>query len=397
MVPHIRKDYNEKFTQKRFDEFLHYLNTEFNCELRYRSAETPVFIDKKLKNQLLEASNEIVDLICQPNFKNITKNAVPENVCVPNEDDHSMFIVFDYGICEDENGELVPRLIELQGFPSIYAHKHFLEAAYRQYFDIPTNYSSFFSGLSPDDYKKLLGEVILGDMKPENVVLLEIEPEKQGTNIDFYVTQAYYGVKPICITEVIREERKLFYMNDGVKTPILRIYNRVIFDELLKRTDLNLQFHLTEEVDVEWAGHPNWFYRISKFTLPFIKSKYLSETKFLSDFNEIPKDLENYVLKPLFSFAGEGIVFNLTLEDITKIKDPGNYLLQRKVKYAAAVKSLDEGVKCEIRMMYLWKKGTERPIPVINLGRLSKGDLIGVKFNKNKTWVGGTIAYMEND
>ncbi len=397
MVDKLRKDYNSKFTDERYVQFLDYLDTSFNCKLRYRSAETPIFIPKKLKNQLLEACEDIVELVCRPDFKELTKNAVPQNVNVPNEDAHPLFAVFDFGICIGENGEYVPRLIEMQGFPSLYAHKHFLDGAYRKYFDIPDNYTSFLGGMTPDTYKKLLGDALLAGLNPENVILLEIEPEKQGTNIDFYVTQAYYGINPVCISKVIREGRKLYYMNNGVKTPILRIYNRVIFDELLKRTDMDLQFHLTEDVDVQWAGHPNWFYRISKYTVPFVNSKYAPNTKFLSDYKEIPQDLENYVLKPLFSFAGEGIIFHVTKEDIEKIQDPENYLLQQKVQYAEAVESPDGGVKCEIRMMYIWLDNQERPIPVINLARLSKGDLIGVKFNKNKTWVGGSIAYMEED
>ncbi len=398
MIPEIREKYNAQFTQEKYQDFLAYANSAFQHTVGFRMAETPVFIPKDLKNKIMEACAEITDYLCSPQFKIDTKNAVPKNVQVPNEDAHTLFIAIDFGICTDENGNLVPKLIELQGFPTLYCWEHFLTEAFEKKMWVPEGFSSYLNGFESEKYLEILKHSLLGKHNPENVILLEVEPEKQGTNIDFYVTEAFTGIKPVCITTVIREGRNLFYMNNGVKTPIYRIYNRVIFDEFLKRTDLHCQFNMIDDVDVEWAGHPNWFFKISKYTIPFLKkSQYVPETQFLDKFTEIPKDLENYVLKPLFSFSGDGIIFNVTPEDIAKIENRENYQLQRKVTYAQALKSPDGGVKCEIRILFLWPDGQERPISIINLTRLSKGDLIGVKFNKNKTWVGGTISYFEND
>jgi len=396
MIPEIRKKYNEQFTDEKYQEFLDEINSTFNHKVKFRICETPIFVPRALSKKIFEACDEIISILLRPDFKELTAKSLPDNVNVPNEDNHAVTLVIDLGICIDEKGELTPQLIELQGFPTIYAWENFLGAMYRKHFEVPEELDYFLNGFDSPKYLDFMKHTFLGKYNSENVILLEIEPEKQGTSIDFYITEAYTGIKPVCISKVIREGRKLFYLNDGVKTPIYRIYNRVIFDEFLKRGDLKCQFNMVEEVDVEWVSHPNWFYRVSKYTLPFIKSKYLPETRFLNEIKEIPTDLENYVLKPLFSFAGEGVIFNVTREDIDKITDRSNYILQRKVKYAQAIQSPEGGVKCEIRLLYLWPNADEKPTLTISLVRLSKGDLIGVKFNKDKTWVGGSIGFFES-
>ncbi len=397
MIPEIRTKYNSLFSDEKYLTFLNHLNKAYHHEIKFRVAETPVFIPKYLKHRLIEASNDVIDLICKPGFRELTEKSIPKEVFVPDEADHSLFIVVDLGICKDNKGLLEPQLIEMQGFPSIYAFQEFIGNQYREHFFVPDNFSCYLGGYDSSSYKELLRKSIVGNQDPENTILLEIEPERQNTDIDFYITKAMFGVNAVCITNIIREGRKLYYKNDGRKIPVHRIYNRVIFDEFLKRKDLKCQFNLTEEADVEWAGHPNWFYRISKFCLPFVKSKYVPHTEFLHEIKQIPPDLENYVLKPLFSFAGEGVIINVKSEDIGNIQHPENYLLQRKVKYEPGLKSPDGGVKCEIRMLYLWEDGHERPTLCNNLVRLGRSGMMGVKFNKDKTWVGGSIAFFEND
>ncbi len=395
MIKEIRQRYNQNFSDEKYSSLLDYLNSIFESKVPFRVCETPIFVPKYFGDMLFEACNYIIEHISQADFKQLTQKAIPQNLLVPNEDEKSLFLTFDFGVCNDGNGNLVPQLIELQGFPSLYAWEDVFTKAIKKHFEIPENFETYFNGFNSESYTHFLKECLLGKHQPENVILLEIEPHKQGTNVDFYATQMYTGIKPVCISTVIREGRQLYYTNDGVKTPIYRIYNRVIFDEFLKRTDLKCQFNLTEDVDVEWVGHPNWFFRISKYNLPFLKSKYVPETHFLSDFETLPTDLENWVLKPLFSFAGEGVVFHVTMQDIENVKDRTNYLLQRKVKYEPVIQAPDGLVKCEIRMMFLWKEGDPKPTPCINLVRMSRGDLIGVKFNKDKTWVGGSIAFFE--
>jgi hypothetical protein len=397
MVPAIRHEFNKNFTKEKYEAFLKELNSMHEGTIGFRVAETPVFVPKDFTKKILDACESIVDIIVDPKFKELTKNAIPKHLQVPGENDHSHFISFDFGICINEAGEYEPQLIEMQGFPTLFAYEVLLDDIFRKHFLVPDNYSIYLSNYEKESYLQLLKEIILGNEKPENVILLEVVPHKQKTRIDFYCTQDYTGILPVCLTDLIKEGRKLYYMNDGRKTEVKRIYNRLIFDDLQQQSaEVQAKGHiLFEDLDVVWVPHPNWFYRISKYTLPFIYHPYVPKTYFLNEIKQMPADLENYVLKPLFSFAGQGVVIDITPPDIEKIKDPANWILQRKVKYADIIETPDIPAKAEIRIFYFWKDGDARPVATNNLARLSKGKMIGVRYNKDKEWVGGSFCLFE--
>lgn len=396
MIASARQAYNQSFSEEKYQAFLQHLNASFRYTIPFRVAESPVFVSADFQKKIFQASDEIIDFIVRPDFKKLTDAAIPAHLKVPNETNHTLFLALDYAVVKNEKGELTPQLIEMQGFPSLFGWQHFVAQQYPKYFEIPTDYVNHF-GFSNEAYVEKLKSVLLNGHDPENVVLLEIEPMKQNTAIDFILTEKLTGVSSVHIGEVEADGRNLFYRKEGKRIPIKRIYNRVIFDELVKRTDLKLQFNLTNDVDVEWAGHPNWFFRISKFSMPFIKSQFIPECRFLNEYETLPNDLENYVLKPLFSFSGSGVVFHVTKSDIEAIatSERHNYLLQRKVNYEPIIQAPDGLVKAEIRILFIWEDGEPRPIPFTNLARLSRGEMIGVKFNKNKTWVGGSVCYFE--
>lgn len=397
MVPSVRKHFNENFTTEKYEAYLRELHSKHPGAIEFRVAETPVFIDKVFKDKVLSACESIVDVITQFNFSSISAHAIPPEVKVPNENAHTHFIAFDFGICENASGEPEPQLIEMQGFPTLFAYQIWHDEVTRKHFDIPANYHTYLNGFTRDSYQQLLREVILGTHQPENVILLEIMPHQQKTKIDFYCTTDYVGIPVVCLTELIQEGRNLFYRKDGKKIAVHRIYNRIIFDDLQQQS-AEIQEKgklLLTDLAVEWVPHPNWFYRISKYTLPFIDHPYVPKTWFLNQLTEIPADLDNYVLKPLFSFAGQGVVIDVTKEDIDKVTDPHNWILQKKVQYAAVIPTPDLPAKVEIRIFYFWKEGEARPVATNNLARLSKGKMIGVRYNKDKEWVGGSLAYFE--
>jgi hypothetical protein len=394
MIKEIRKAYNENFSEQRYEAMKADMNATYNYEILFRLAETPVFVDDEFRDTLIKAGNEIADFVGQPAFLEMSESAIPKELYVPNDPNYAGMIAIDFAICKDENGKWLPQLIEAQGFPSLYAHQVFCSEMYQKHFIMPEDFTFFLNGYDKEKYMAHFRELILNGHKPENVILLEIEPYLQKTAIDFYATEGYLGIKSVCISEVILEGKKLYYMLNGVKTPIHRLYNRVIFDELTPRTDLKRQFNLTEEVEVEWVTHPNWFFRISKYTLPFLKSKYVPDTHFLSEITEYPTDLENYVLKPLFSFAGQGVILNVTPEDIEKVEEKENWILQKKVQYVPIFEDPEgNGVKGEIRLLYMYDKQLGKCVLATNLGRLSKGAMIGVRYNKDFTWVGGTTYF----
>ena len=395
MIKELRKKFNSGFTKEKYDAYMEEVENIHPGSLDFRNAETPIFIPKDFTDKMLHACEDIIDVIVNPKFKALTDRGIPDNVKVPNESEHTEFLVFDFGICENETGELEPQLIEMQGFPTLFAFQVFHSELTAAYAELPDNFSAYLNGYDKESYTKTLKEIIVGDLNPENVILLEIYPEQQKTRIDFYATEQLTGIKTVCLTKLIAEGDKLFYDNNGVKTLIKRIYNRIIFDDLQKQENLGEVIDLTKPYDVEWVPHPNWFYRISKFTLPFIENPYVPQTYFLNELKQMPADLENYVLKPLFSFAGMGVVIDVTPADIETVTDPENWILQKKVKYADVIETPDGPAKAEIRLFYFWKKGWDRPKAVHNLSRLSKGKMIGTRYNKDKEWVGGTVSFFE--
>lgn len=392
MVTKYRELFNSQFSQEKYQAFLKDLAQDFNYLPTFRVAESPFFISEKLKGQLLEGCQQLVDFIKREDFKELTQKSLLVNYHVPKENGHTHFIAIDFGICE-EDGEIIPKLIEAQGFPSIFNYQAHLSRKFNKEYPFLQELSPYLGGLDEASYYTLLRRTVLNGIAPEHVILLEIEPEKQNTKIDFYYCRKDFGIPVVCVTEVIKKGNQLFYTNEqGEEVLIKRIYNRVIFDELENRKDLSLQFSFMDDLDVEWAGHPNWFYRISKFILPHLSGPYFIESTLLSDLEEIPEDLENYVLKPLFSFSGAGVIYNVNRQDIEGVMQKDLYILQKKVQYKPILKAIEGNVKVEVRLLLLWPDGDENPTLASNVVRLSRGEMIGVKFNKDRDWVGGSIG-----
>jgi len=287
-------------------------------------------------------------------------------------------------------------LIEMQGFPSLFAWQVILPEVHARHFWTPENYSPFLNGFDKTSYINLLKKIIVANEDPENVILLEISPHHQKTRVDFYATEDFLGIKTVDLNDVIQEGNRLYYISNGKKISIKRIYNRVIFDDLFQQPkEVQEKGEIfQQELNVTWVPHPNWFYRLSKYTLPFIKHPFVPETHFLNEAN-LPNDLQNYVVKPLFSFAGQGVIIDVTKEAIERISDKENWIIQRKVNYAPVIQTPDEPAKAEIRIFYFWEEDAQRPVAVNQLSRLSKGKMIGVRYNKDKEWVGGSFCLFE--
>ena len=395
MHPELRAKFNADFTPDKYAALLRCVNETEKWPADFRVSETPVFLTQEFSAEVQRAAKEIVDRTRTPEFVRHSQSAIPKKLEVPNESAHPNFLVVDFGICA-EGDKLVPRLIELQAFPSLFGFQFLLLGCMRKAFPaIPRNWTSSFGGIKDEAYLELLRRTIIAEAKPDNVILLEIEPEKQKTRIDFAATERLLGIRSVCVTKVKKRGPELFYDRDGRETRIERIYNRVIFDELLRRNDLDLQFRFQDDLDVKWIGHPNWYFRISKHSLPFLKSEYTSPAFFADEFPTSEK-IENYVLKPLYSFAGLGVDMEPTREKLAALKDARQWILQKKVEYASFVPTVDgPKSKAEIRMMFVWPEKDRDPTLANNLVRMSQGKMMGVDFNKDKSWVGSSIALHE--
>jgi len=391
MDPELRARFNADFSAEKYRRLIDCVNGTERWPADFRISETPIFLTKEFTGQVVAAASAIAAETRTPEFVSHSASAVPAGLDVPNESRHPNFLVIDFGICE-ENGQLVPRLIELQAFPSLFGFQWLLLRCLRAaYPSIPRSWTSSFGGIKDDAYLELLRKTIIDSSAPENVVLLEIEPEKQKTRIDFAATESMLGIRSVCLTTTMKRGRELFYWRDGRKTRIERIYNRVIFDELLRRPDLKLPFNFQDDLDVTWVGHPNWYFRISKHSLPFLRTPHTSPAYFADEFPD-SEAIGDYVLKPLYSFAGVGVDMEPTRETLRSLSDPHQWILQRKVAYAEFVPTpTGARSKAEIRMMYVWPNEGQ-PVLVNNLVRMSQGKMMGVNFNRDKTWVGSSIA-----
>jgi hypothetical protein len=395
MDPGLRAKFNADFTPEKYDALNLCVNESEKWPADFRLSETPIFLTHDFTDEVTRAATTIVDATRTAEFATHAAPAVPKQLEVPNESAHPNFLVVDFAICTEGN-RLVPRLIELQAFPSLFGFQLLLLGCIRKVYPaIPRNWTSSFGGIKDEGYLHLLRRTIIADSAPENVVLLEIEPEKQKTRVDFAATETLLGIRPVCVTKIRKRGRQLFYDRDGREVRIERIYNRAIFDELTQRPDLDLPFRFQDDLDVTWVGHPNWYFRISKHSLPFLKTAHTSPTFFA---NEFPSDenVGDYVLKPLYSFAGHGVDMDPTRQKIDALENPHEWIMQKKIDYAAFVPTVEgHKSKAEIRMMFIWPENDSNPTLVNNLVRMSQGKMMGVDFNIDKTWVGASIALHE--
>jgi hypothetical protein len=390
MVPEVRRRYLAEFTGDRYQALLRFLAEEGGSPVDFRVSETPVFLSAELGRELESAAWEVFREVTSPEHRRRVAAALPAASAVPGETDHPAFLQIDFALARDASARVLPQLIELQGFPSLYGFQWLLARGYRRHLPVPAGWSTYFSGYDDASYVEELRRTIVADRDPAEVVLLEIFPEKQKTRIDFAVTERLLGIPTVCATRVEKRGRRLFYRDaSGREVEIRRIYNRVIFDEL-ERKGIRLDHLFRDEIEAEWVGHPNWYFHISKYSLPLVRSRYAPACHFLAELAAPPSDLERYVLKPIFSFAGLGVDVEPTPAKLAAIADRGNYILQRKVDYAPLVLTPDEPAKVEVRMMFVWDA---RPRLVNSLVRMSKGKMMGVDFNKDKTWIGASVAF----
>ncbi len=405
MIPSLRRQFNASFTADKYQQFLRRIDEVSGTHVQFRLSETPCFFPKELIDRMCRAGEELIrQLVGNPKYRAKSDEAVPAEFKVPKEAPHPMFVQVDFGLVRDADGALHPKLVELQAFPSLYGYQGPLAQAYIDVYGLEQLTSDLgpststpnsrlkylLSGLDTNSYRQLLRQAIVGSHDPENVILMEIDPAHQKTLPDFLMTEKLLGVRAVDIVDIKKQGSRLYYERNGKRIPIHRIYNRAIVDEL-ERKNVKLAFDWRDDLDVEWAGHPNWYFRISKFSIPYLKHESVPKTWFLDQLPEIPHDLENYALKPLYSFAGLGVIIAPKKEDIRSIpadKRP-YYILQERMNFTPVIETPFGATKAEIRVMYIWLDELK---PVLTIIRTGRGLMMGVDHNKNMEWVGASAG-----
>jgi hypothetical protein len=408
MIPSLRKQFNASFTPERYQTFLRRIDDACGTHVQFRLSETPCFFPKALLGRMAEDGKELIrQLVESPEYLARSDASIPDEFRVANEPARPLFVQVDFGLVRDASGELQPKLVELQAFPSLYAYQVTLAQSYIDVYGLSgfglrapgsglqpsagnARLNFFLGGLDENTYRDLLRRVIVGAHDPENVILMEIHPQEQKTLPDFLLTEKMLGVKTVDIEAVRKQGSQLYYEREGARVPIRRIYNRTIVDEL-QRKQVKLAFDWRDDLDVEWAGHPNWYFRISKFSIPYLWHESVPKTWFLDKLQQIPDDLQNYALKPLYSFAGLGVVIAPKKEDIDAIppEKRADYILQERLQFEPVIETPFGGTKAEVRVMYVWQEELKAVLTIIRMGR---GLMMGVDHNKNMEWVGASAG-----
>ena len=393
MIPALRQQFNANFTPEKYQRLLKVMEERCGAPVKFRVCETPVFLPKQLLDQMCDYGKQLIQQLNSIEYRKASSAAIPEQFKVPREPARPLFIQVDFGLVRDKSGKLQPKLVELQGFPSLYAYQAMLSQTYGEVFNLDPNLQYLLGGFDWESYKKLLRRAIVGDQDPKHVILMEIDPLRQKTLPDFLLTEKLLGIKTVSITDVKKVGKFLFYEQDGKRVPILRIYNRAIVDELMRK-NLKTAFQFNEDIEVEWAGHPNWFFRMSKFSLPYLRHECVPKTSFLDRVDRIPSDLENYVVKPLFSFAGLGVIIDVKAADIAAIpkEKRSQYILQERMQFEPVVETPFGANKMEVRIMYIWLDDLH---PVMTIIRMGRGLMMGVDHNRNMEWVGSSAGFYE--
>jgi hypothetical protein len=402
VLPSLRQAFNREWRPERYQALLDDCARRSRAKLEFRISETPCFFPRALMQRIVDTGAELTQqLLGNAAFLKASEEAVPEHFRVPHCPARPHFMTADFGLVREQDGTLAPRLVELQAFPSIFGFQSVLFASYASIFALAPELKGLFGGLDDDGYWARLRQVIIADHAPENVVLLEIEPEKQKTLPDFHVHEDRLGIRAVDIAKLKKQGRRLFYLDGSREVPIERIYNRAIVDEL-EQKGVALPFDYRDELDVEWAGHPNWYFRISKFAIPWLKHWSVPPAVFLDEYDAgngrdlLPEDREQWVFKPLYSFAGKGVQFAPSDAELATIprEQRHNFLLQQRVRFEPVIDTPHGMTQAEIRIMYCWPDGGALQ-PMISLIRMGRGKMMGVDHNRNQEWVGASAGFCE--
>jgi hypothetical protein len=389
MRPDLQTSFIDLVTPERHERFVQDLSRSLGTQIEYRVCEMPIFVSSAFRRAMEDAAVQIILECCTPEILSRTDAALDQRYTVPHEDKRPLFSVVDFAVTHNADGTFVPRLIELQGFPSLFGYQWQYAKRIRDEYQLADT-SPFFSNLDEVRYVSLLKDSIFAGHDPEEVALVEIDPEHQKTRTDFYALRDEIGIPMVNIRDLIVRNGNVFTQRDGREVQIKRIFNRAIVDEL-EDLGVTMPFRWSDDLNVEWAGHPNWYFRISKFIMPFLKHASVPRTVFLDQVHEIPEDLGGFVLKPLYAFAGKGVNVHPTADDIEAIPvaDRSAWILQEKIVYDPCITTPYGSNKVELRVMLVWLPQQKMPLPVMSLARTGRGDLMGARYNTDP-WTGSS-------
>ena len=392
MIPALRERFNREWTPAAFARLQQRLSERTALPVPFPICETPCFFPRPLLDGMADTAVTLVtSFLADADARAAAEALIPPRYLGPGQGARPTCVQVDFGLVQTSDSGYAPRLVELQAFPSLYAFQHVLAATHREVYGLPESLSSHLDGLDAASYLALAREALVGVHDPAEVVLMEIAPDQQKTRPDFALTAELWDIATVDPRDVVVRGRTLARRVDGREVPIRRIYNRVIPDEL-ERTGHPMPFDYRDDLEVEWVGHPAWYFRLSKSAIPYLRHPAVPRTWRLDAVDGLPAASEDLVLKPLFSFAGAGIRFSPTVADVVAIPavDRRLYILQERVRFAPVILTPHGATQAEVRIMCLW---TDRLRPVLSLIRMGRGQMMGVAHNQGLAWVGASAGF----
>lgn len=394
MLKDIRIAFNQAFTDERYQRYLDYINQHYPNSVGFRIAETPLFFSKEFKESITLAGEAICHQLIQPALLKQLCKGIPAGFNIDAYNTLPNCILLDFAITENGR-EPDYSLVELQAFPSLFAYEIIQNNALLQSYSIPNGFSAFLNDYDEKSYLSLLSQLIKGD-NPNETILLELDPEIQKTCIDFYCTRDYLNIPIVNIRDIYFKEGKWYYLSGGKESTFKRIYNRIVFDEIKENEAIvETYIQLANDSQLTWFTHPIHFFMYSKYALPYITHPKIPKTVFLDQVNIQKTDFTRKVIKPLFSFAGKGVMIEPTQESVQSITNKAQWICQEKIHYVQGILTPKDPAKAELRIFFLKDPKTNVFKAVFNLARLSKQALINTAQNSNDTWVGGSMAFFE--
>jgi hypothetical protein len=396
MVPALRERFNRDWTPAAFARLQQRLSERTGLPLPFPVSETPCFFPRPLLTEMCDTAVSLVTgFLADAEARAAAEALIPPRYLGPDQEARPTCVQVDFGLVRTPDERLAPRLVELQAFPSLYAFQHVLAETHREVYQLPATLDAHLDGLDGASYLALAGAALRGGHDPAEVVLMEIAPDQQKTRPDFALTEQLWGITTVDPQDVVVRGRTMARRVGGREVPIRRIYNRVIPDEL-ERTGHPMPFDYRDDLDVEWIGHPAWYFRLSKSSIPYLRHSSVPRTWRLDAVDGLPAPADDLVLKPLFSFAGGGIRFSPTAADLAAIpRDERRlYILQERVRFEPVIATPHGPTQAEVRVMCLW---TDRLRPVLPLIRMGRGQMMGVAHNQGLAWVGASAGFAADE
>ncbi|MCX8051648.1 MAG: hypothetical protein N3B17_07150 [Chlorobi bacterium] len=386
--------YRSHYTDERYHRLRQLLEQRLGTRIEFRIMEAPVFLSDELRRSIADAAIALVEQCTEKSYlSHAIERAIPPRYRMPDIPPHPTCAVVDFAISQAD-GELVPRLIELQGFPSLFAYQLFLTDAYHDAYELREEFSPFFDpSLDRNEYRRILERWLIGNHHPDNTALVDYKPLEQKTYPDFAATELLTCMAPTDIGGIVERDGYLFHERGGALQPLRRIYMRAITDELEER-GVEVPFSWNDPPHVEWVVHPNWYFLMSKYSLPYLHHPTVPRALFCDTIERLPTDVR-YVLKPLFAFAGKGVNVEPTDDDLRALSpdERRNWLAMEKVEYAPALPTPEGANYVEVRCMVIWEEGS-RPRPAMSLVRTGRSKLMGSRY-LTLPWTGASICFFE--